>query len=183
MFMLYALLIGLAVGLLVGGRLDGVAALRVRWAPLLVGGLVAQVVLFSEPVTARVGELGPLLYVASTLAAAVAIFRNWAVPGMSLVAAGASCNLVAIIANGGYMPASPEALAALYRVEAAGYSNSALVPDPALPWLTDMFAMPAWLPGANIFSVGDVLIVAGIATVIALAMRRHPAGTRGAPAQ
>ena len=34
-----------------------------------------------------------------------------------------------------------------------------------------MFALPAWLPFANVFSVGDVLIGIGVAATIALAMR------------
>ena len=42
--------------------------------------------------------------------------------------------------------------------------------------------MPRWLPFANVFSVGDLLIGAGIALVIVLAMRsaRGP-DARGAP--
>ncbi len=43
--------------------------------------------------------------------------------------------------------------------------------DPALRPLTDIFALPTWLPAANVFSVGDVLIGVGVAVVIALGMR------------
>jgi hypothetical protein len=45
--------------------------------------------------------------------------------------------------------------------------------------LTDVFAMPAWLPFANVFSVGDILIAAGVATTIVLAMRRPSDGSSG----
>jgi Family of unknown function (DUF5317) len=38
--------------------------------------------------------------------------------------------------------------------------------------LTDVFAIPAWLPMANVFSVGDVLIAIGIAWTIVATMRR-----------
>ena len=58
------------------------------------------------------------------------------------------------------------------RSVATGFSNSVVVADPALRPLTDIFALPAWLPFANVFSIGDVLIGVGIAVVIALAMRR-----------
>ena len=34
---------------------------------------------------------------------------------------------------------------------------------PALQPLTDIFAVPAWVPLANVFSVGDVLIAVGVA--------------------
>ena len=49
-------------------------------------------------------------------------------PGMPLVALGAACNLAAILANGGYMPASPGALAALGKAAPTIYSNSAVLP-------------------------------------------------------
>ena len=53
-----------------------------------------------------------------------------------------------------------------------GYTNSIVLTDPVLPFLTDLFAMPTWMPAANIFSIGDVLLGAGVAVTIALAMRR-----------
>ena len=43
----------------------------------------------------------------------------------------------------------------------------------ALRPLTDIFALPGWLPGANVFSLGDVLIGVGVAVVIALGMREQ----------
>jgi hypothetical protein len=174
MFLLYAVVIGLALGLLTGGRVAGLAAIRIRWPGAVVGGLLVQVVLFSPLVSARVGDLGPPIYVASTLLVAAAVLRNWALPGMPLVAAGAACNLVAILANGGSMPAGAAAVALMGGSPGAleaGYSNSSVAADPALWFLTDVFAMPRSVPFANVFSVGDLLIGAGIALVIVIAMR------------
>lgn len=185
MFILYPVLIGLVLGVLLGGRLAGLAALRIRWAPAIVLGLLAQVVLFSGPVAARIGDLGPTVYVATTGIVLVAVIRNWRLPGIPIAAVGAASNLLAIVANGGYMPAGRSALAALGKLEPTVYSNSALMPDPVLAPLTDIFALPRWLPGANIFSIGDVLIGVGIATAIVLAMRaaaRDPDGEPAAPA-
>lgn len=77
------------------------------------------------------------------------------------------------------MPADPEALASLGKpVEDA--ANSIVAADPALWFLTDLFAMPTWLPLANVFSIGDVLIGVGIAVAVAAGMR-SPAD-RGASA-
>jgi hypothetical protein len=58
------------------------------------------------------------------------------------------------------MPVLPEAM------HAAGYAydvhfNSAATASPHLAWLVDRWAAPHWLPGANVFSVGDVLIALG----------------------
>jgi hypothetical protein len=179
-FILYAIPLGVIIGLLTGGRLERLGEARFRWAPLALAGLLTQLIVFFGPVAERVGDLGVPLYVGSTALVLAAVLRNVAIPGLALVALGAVSNLAAIVANGGYMPASPGALAALGREINTGYSNSAVVEAPALAPLTDLFALPAWLPWANLFSVGDVLIAAGIGwAVVALLHGRGPvrAGT------
>ena len=60
---------GSSVGYLLGGRLDRLAELRLRWAPLALLGLAVQIALFSEPTRrSAVGERGAGVYVASTAA-------------------------------------------------------------------------------------------------------------------
>ena len=179
MFILYGLLIGLLVGFGLRGRASGLAALDLRWSALVFLGLLVQIVLFSGPVTERVGELGPAIYVLSTAMVLAAVVRNWRIPGMPVVILGALCNFAAITANGGYMPAGADAVTALGRSAPTVYSNSAWTPDPALWPLTDIFALPSWLPWSNIFSVGDVLIGGGVALVVVLAMRSRPAPVAG----
>ena len=171
MFMLYAILVGLLAGRLMGGSLANLGTLQVRWAPLAVIGLMTQVVLFLGPVTERVGNLGMPIYVASTALVLAVVLRNLRMPGLVLVAVGATSNLLAIVANGGYMPASAAALAMLGKDVNPGYSNSAVMPSPVLAPLTDIFALPRLVPFANVFSIGDVLIAVGIAIAIASAMR------------
>jgi hypothetical protein len=171
MFILYAVIVGLVIGFIAGGRLSAIGDLRFRWAPLVIAGFMAQVVLFSDAVAERIGDLGPALYVGSTVLVVVAVLRNAAVPGMPLVALGAASNLAAIVANGGFMPASPGAMAALGKDAPTIYSNSAVLAQPALAPLTDIFALPQWLPFTNIFSVGDVILSLGVVVAIATAMR------------
>ena len=182
MFILYAVVIGLGAGLVAGGRVTILGDIRFRWAPLVLVGFLAQVALFSDAVAARVGDLGPALYVGSTLLVVVAVVRNLAIPGMALVAIGAASNLAAIAANGGFMPASPAAMAALGKAVPTIYSNSALLAQPALAPLTDIFALPAWLPFHNIFSIGDVVLGIGVAVVIAIAMVRGKQAAESSPA-
>jgi hypothetical protein len=171
LFMLYAVPVGLALGFAMRGRLDGLAGVTFRWAPVFLGGLVAQLILFSDLVTERIGSAGPPLYVISTALVLLALGANWRIPGVPIILAGAACNFAAIISNGGYMPAGVDAMAALGKVVKTEYSNSALLANPNLAPLTDIFAMPRWLPGANIFSAGDVLIGVGVVVVIVAAMR------------
>jgi len=177
MFILYAVLIGLLVGSLLGGRPSGLGELTFRWPWAMVGGLLVQIVLFSDQVTAWVGSAGPPIYVASTAVVFLAVLANRKLLGMPIVAYGAACNLAAIAANGGYMPAAPGALAALHKVAPSVYSNSSVVANPALASLTDIFALPTWMPFANVFSVGDVAIATGVVFVIAAAMRRSAKGS------
>ena len=171
MFILYSVLIGFVLGLLVGGRPAGLAGLQLRWSWVILGGLMTQVVLFSAPVSERIGAFGPPIYVTSTLAVLAAILANRAIRGLLVVAVGAASNLAAIVSNGGYMPADPGAMAALGKFDPTVYSNSAVLADPALAPLTDIFALPMWLPFANVFSIGDVIIGCGVALTIVLAMR------------
>ena len=172
MFILYAVALGLTIGLLLGGRLSALGEIKFRWWPLVFAGFLLQVVLFQDAVAARVGALGPFLYVGSTLMVVVAVLRNVDLPGMPLVALGAACNLAAILANGGFMPASPGAMAALGKADPVIYSNSAVVADPMLEPLTDIFALPSWLPFNNIFSIGDAILALGVVVVIVTTMRR-----------
>jgi hypothetical protein len=174
MFMLYPLLLAVVVGMLSGGRMEGLAALRIRLWWLAIGGLLAQVVLFSEPVADLVGDAGTVAYVASSIGVLAAVIANLAYPGAALIALGGVSNLAAILANGGYMPTSAAALQAAGIASSAGYSNSREMAQPALAPLTDVLAMPDWLPYANVLSIGDVLIGLGVAWLVVWAMRVGP---------
>jgi hypothetical protein len=174
MFILYAVPIGLLLGVLVGGRPAGLAALRIRYGPIMVAGLLVQIVLFTPAVTEVIGDLGPPIYVLSTAVVIGAVLMNARITGMPVIALGAISNLTAIVANGGYMPADAGAMASLGRGEPTTYSNSTILAEPALRPLTDIFVLPAWVPFTNVFSIGDVLIGVGLVVVIAAGMRRAP---------
>jgi hypothetical protein len=183
MFLFYALPIGLLLGFALGGRASGLANIKFRWGMLAVAGFAVQIILFSGPVSERIGDAGPVVYVASTALVLVAVLANLRLPGMALVAIGAASNLAAILANGGYMPASHSA-AVVGSDGIVVYSNTRVFGSPALEPLTDVIVLPAWLPFTNIASIGDLLIGAGIAIVIASSMRaarRPPAGDDDAP--
>ena len=67
----------------------------------------------------------------------------------------------------------PGALQAAGLDGPGAHTNSVVVDHPVLQPLTDIFAIPAGVPLANVFSIGDVLIGVGIVVVIAAAMRRE----------
>ena len=179
MFMLWAIPIGILLGLAAGGSLENLSRFRVRWAGLAVAGLLIQLVLFTRFGYSVAGGAGPAIYVVTTLAVFATVVRNIRLTGMPIVALGSLSNLAAIAANGGSMPADPAALA-IAGLEAEPHTNSVVLANPALQPLTDVFAIPAWLPLANVFSIGDVLIGVGLAIVLAAAMRRDAPAARSA---
>jgi hypothetical protein len=170
MLLLYAVAIGLIVGLASGGKLAALGATSVRFWPVALLGLAGQVVLFSTPVAGMVGPWGPSLYVVTTTLVLMTLVVNLRQPGFWLILLGALANFTVIVANGGQMPASPDAWAALNGVAAVpttDFSNSALAgPGTAFPYLGDNFVLPRPMPFANVFSIGDVLIGAGGALFI-----------------
>ena len=176
MFILYAIPVGLAIGFLSGGRLAGLASVRFRLGWVAFAALVVQLVLFSALSDGLAQDVVRAVYLGSTALVLAVVVANIRLAGVPLILAGAISNLAAIVANGGAMPASPGALAAL-GLGVGGHTSSIAVEHPVLEPLTDIFAMPAWIPLANIFSIGDVLIGLGVAVAIAAAMRnRAPAG-------
>ena len=172
MIILVAIPIGILVGLAARGSLGNLAGFRFRWAWVAVLGLLVQVVLFTPTGDALTGSAGPAIYVGSTIAVFLAVLRNVRLPGMAIVALGSISNLAAIIANGGFMPADAGALAIAGFADAGSHTNSVVLEHPALQPLTDIFAVPAGIPMANVYSIGDVLIAVGIVVLIATLMRR-----------
>ena len=160
-----ALLAVLLVPLL-GGRLSRLGALGLRRAWLVPAALGLQVLVISVVPQADPRLLAGV-HVGTYVLAGAFVWLNRAVPGLVLLGAGAACNGVTIALNGGVLPASARALERSgFRLDAGEFTNSGVLEDPVLPWLGDVFWVPAGLPLANVFSVGDVLIVAGLVWLV-----------------
>ena len=86
--------------------------------------------------------------------------------GFGLLALGMLSNLTAIVANGGHMPALPSAMIDAGVAYDGVHLNSIGDPDPNVAWLVDRWGAPEWVPWANVYSVGDVLLAAGAIIVI-----------------
>lgn len=107
--------------------------------------------------------LGEVLHLATFATAAAFMWVNRGIPGTLWIALGAGLNLAAIAANGGTMPASAWAWrTAGFDTLTTGFENSNVVEAPRLAWLGDVFAIPHGWPLANVFSIGDVVIVVGV---------------------
>ncbi len=183
--MLFAALVALCVMSvpLAGGRLSALGDVRFcrMWA--LMAALGLQVLILSVVPTAPAPILATLHILTYALAACFLV-ANRSVPGLLVVGIGAAMNLLAISANRGVMPASRAALesAAMLEEMPQAFTNSAAISDPALGFLGDVFAVPAGWPLANVFSLGDVFIVLGVALMLHCACGSRLARTRRAQA-
>jgi hypothetical protein len=120
--------------------------------------------------------VGQPIHLSTFAMAAGFLWSNRHICGSMLIAAGAAMNLAAITANGGTMPASPWAWrTAGFPAMLDGFENSNVVHSPKLAWLGDVFAIPKGWPFANVFSVGDVLIVIAVGYFANMSCRRPAA--------
>ncbi|MGB9862167.1 MAG: DUF5317 domain-containing protein [Candidatus Bipolaricaulaceae bacterium] len=180
--LLWAVLLGLLAGYFRRGRLSHLAALRLHGFWLLLPPLLIQILIFP------LGGRGPILsfgtpywHIVSYLFLLAFVFLNRGYPEILLMGLGLFLNFLAIVANGGYMPASAEALrkAGLESVaqglaEGTRSGNTVLMgPKTHLNFLGDWLYLPAWFPLSSAFSVGDVILGFGAALLLARRMV-HP---------
>jgi hypothetical protein len=164
------------VGLTCGGSLAGWNGLRLRWWMVGAVSLGVQLVLFNPPLDEQPWALawGPWLFAVTLVGVALVLLRNAAMTPLArtplrIAALGVVLNLLVIGANGGYMPRSIEASAAVGRpvdtiADGQRVANVGVLSDSTrLPWLGDVLPEPQWLPLSNVLSVGDLLLMAGLA--------------------
>ncbi|MCX7844923.1 MAG: DUF5317 domain-containing protein, partial [Candidatus Bipolaricaulota bacterium] len=109
------------------------------------------------------------------------VARNWRIPELIMMGVGIIFNFSAILANGGYMPASAEVLrrAGLESVAQALKTESRLgntvlmTENTRLDFLGDWLYLPAWMPLSSAFSPGDVILSLGAAAFLARRMVRR----------
>ncbi len=180
-----AVLIGIVVGFARGGSLSTLGRAELRGVPFVFAGVALQV---ASTVSERYEvDWLPLAFVLVSFACVSAFAAlNWRLSGMTLVALGALANFIVIAANGG-MPVS------LAAARSAGLGNPfdggggvkgahhALSDDSRLTFLADIIPLRF---GANVVSVGDILIWAGLLVIVQQLMvgrrgrRRHGPRTR-----
>ncbi len=143
------------------GRLSALADVQLRRA-WLAGAAIALQILIISIIPGLLGPLGEPLHMASYVLLGAFAWSNRHIAGLPIIALGGLLNLVCITANGGVMPSDPGAMASIGRTAASGeFDNSTAVADPKLAFLGDIIATPASWPVHNIYSIGDVLILAG----------------------
>jgi hypothetical protein len=172
MILLLALVVSLIIALVRGGSLLrlGNLSFHYGWLALLAFG--AQTLVIYARLPHAQGILAPrtLLLVASYGLLFVPVIANRRLPGMPLIGLGLLLNLAVMVANGGFMPVTPEALqraglSGLALSEGSGARLYAtkdvlLLREETRLWLlSDILVIPP--PLGTVFSIGDVALAGG----------------------
>ena len=147
------------------GNLSALGDLRLQRPWLALAGIGIQLVIVSV-----LPEGAPALHegahVASYGLLGACAWFNRRVPGVWLIAVGGLLNFIVIVANGGVMPADPSLIIEAAQRGGHGFVNSGVVAHPHLSFLGDIIATPRSWPLANVFSIGDLVIVLGVVVLL-----------------
>ncbi len=181
MVLLWAILLGLLVGLVRHRGIAHLAELKLRASWLVLLAVLVQILILplgagSKPLVTWGMEF---LHIGSYLLLLLFVGLNYREKALWLMALGMLSNFLVITVNGGHMPASLEALRAAGRTATVErlltegvFGNVIMMSDQTkLNLLGDIFWVPSWVPFANAFSVGDVLLGVGVIWLLAKSSR------------
>ena len=174
MILLYAVVLGFAAGFVRAASSGRSFQLNPPGrVGLLFAAALLQAAAFYFPATRKMlpDWLAALILVGTQIGLLVFVWFNRTQPGFPILGLGLALNILVIVANGGWMPVSPQVVSTLFpdthsslipgmRV---GWSKDILLlpAETRLWWLSDCFLLPAWLPQRAAFSPGDILIAMG----------------------
>lgn len=165
MIIVVAALLAILTVPLTGRSLAPLAHLTVRRSWVVWASVLMQLPITLIP--AFPATLGQVVHMLSFALAGIFVWSNRHIPGELVIAVGGLMNLIAIAANGGTMPASEWAWqTAGFPPPTDSFGNSSVVESARLPWLGDVLAIPESWPLSNVFSIGDVIIVAGLTYLV-----------------
>jgi len=176
MILALAVAVGL-IGALLRYRKDAlnrIAALPLRFAWILLFAIILQIPLLRAPaVPSHELRLQQALLFLSYLLLAVFVGINWRIPGIRVAGAGLGLNLLAILANGGFMAVTAQTLVRINpasRIEDwiagvhyPGSKDVIRLPQEIYFWVfSDLLVLPPPFPFPTAFSLGDLLIAVGL---------------------
>jgi hypothetical protein len=142
---------------------------------LVIAAFLPQILAFYLPATRAIipGWLVNACLVSSLIGLLIFVWLNRTHHELWVAGLGISANLLVIIANGGLMPITMATVAALYPEAGLGsiflgsrlgWSKNIVLSNETMHFgfLSDCLLMPDWIPWRYAFSLGDVLIAAGV---------------------
>lgn len=173
--LLDVLVISLIIGLLRGGKLTRLANLPLRRIELIILPFLIQyaLVYFGGRGLRLLESWGVYLYIFSYSLLLVAIWYNKHMREMKILGAGIAINFIVILANGGEMPVSVEALSRvgllniLPLLRSKAYViHTVLTDHTRLKLLADVIPLPPPYPRPRVLSVGDIIMAVGLFILI-----------------
>ncbi len=182
--LLIAIALGVVAGLMAGGRISNLLSAQLRYGWLIVAGLLLRVItqwLIDQGVDV-VDQLRLPLFTLSFGLLVVALWLNRSQPGLLLAMVGVAANGIAILLNAGYMPVYLPAveMAGLTLADLSPTFNVLLPEELGLDFLLAGGPLGDVLPIAipliaNVISIGDVLLAAGVGWYLFSAIARGSA--------
>jgi hypothetical protein len=148
------------------GRLGALADLPLRKPGLAVAAIVLQILIISV-IPGGHQSFHTTVHMVSYLLLIAFAVSNRHIRGVLVAAAGGMLNFIAIAANGGVMPANPDTLASFQGADTQGeFANSQILEHPKLLFLGDTIPTPSSLPIHTVFSIGDLVLMFGVAVLV-----------------
>jgi len=191
MILVAAIVVSIVAALLRGGRFTRLVSFPLRWGLLAVAAFAIQALfIYQSPVRKSVGVWGwqEVLFMVSHLLLLAVVWANRHLPGVKWIGLGLLLNLIVMVANGGWMPVTPEAvvkaghtgLVSSLEPGTRVYSSKNIIllaEQTKLRFLSDIFVLAKPFPIPTIFSLGDVFVAAGVFLLIHGAMLGWARGT------
>lgn len=195
MFPLWGLVLGLVVGFLMRGKLSNLEKLPFKHLWLIFAALVIQLLIFPTPWSSDpiIGGETDAYHYGSYIIIAIFFVINYRIYMLWPMAFGMVLNALVMTVNGiarfsqinkfeFLMPADPSALICSGNVRVAEilrdegqYANIIRMDEFShLNFLGDWICIPEGIPAASAISLGDVVLMLGLASLIALGMKGFP---------
>ena len=160
--------VGIVLAALAGADLRRLAEVRLEGRGLLAVAFLLQLCVFAIPWTTRVFAGAEVTFHVASYVLLVAFAAvNLREPGFAVAALGLASNALAIFLNHGRMPVAlsvwrSTGKAAADITQTGHYNNNVLASAHThLAFLGDVLPLPAGVPFANAFSIGDLLLLIG----------------------
>lgn len=177
MLLLIPLMAALVIALARGGSVRNLAALPLRGGWLIMASFAIQFLFYASPLrhAAVVARWNSAIYLTAITLALAGALCNWRLSAaVRLATLGVILNTAVIVANGGHMPVNAATMRAVRgTVEVRQITDRRLYGNTrpatsASHLLLFSDVIPVLLPGGfgNVYSVGDLLLSAGVATLV-----------------
>jgi hypothetical protein len=180
MILALAVILGLIASLI---RHRGRAVEQITSVPLHLPWLALLAVILQYPLlrtptgSTQQVVVQQVLFLLSHAVLLLFVWQNRHLLGIRLIGVGVICNLLVILANGGFMPITPETLVRINPGSIAdewpagihyGHSKDIILPrhETTLWPLSDILVFPPPFPWPVAFSLGDLLLTAGIVVLL-----------------